>query len=89
MVNLPMVFVLAAMLLTAGVASALYVSSVSAQMSNSTSTKNMTNATMAGNMTKKMTNMTAGPFKQLIRQSKNSDLLRASNAIRFFFSRKL
>jgi hypothetical protein len=63
MVNQSTVFVLiAAMLLTAAVASALYVNSVSAQMSNSTSAKNMTNTTKAGNMTKKMANMTNGAF---------------------------
>ncbi|MDQ6864719.1 MAG: hypothetical protein M3044_12950 [Thermoproteota archaeon] len=62
-VNQNTFFVLiAAMLLTAAVASALYVNSVSAQMSNSTSGKNMTNTTMAGNMTKKTANMTSGAF---------------------------
>jgi hypothetical protein len=63
MVNQSTVFVLiAAMLLTAAAASALYVNSVSAQMSNSTGAKNMTNTTMAGNMTKKTANMTSGAF---------------------------
>jgi TRAP-type mannitol/chloroaromatic compound transport system substrate-binding protein len=64
MVTHTMVFILvAAVLLTAAVASALYVNSVTARTSNSRSPKNLTNATMAGNMTKKMTNMTGGQFK--------------------------
>jgi len=60
------IFVVAATLLTAAVATALYASSsataqMSMSVSNSTSgAKNMTNATMVGNMTK---NMTSGPAK--------------------------